>query len=372
MSRILNRQRQLAEAGRLRLGLTSEYTRKDGKKGTKPVRSETWILTSHSEEIVRAAATSWGGTPERWQPLGNGAQQWRVITQAAAIDAFLPPGDPLTQAYETWSRGGAQRRCDGVTEQFSGSPCLCAAQFGDKWYERPKGEVCDTKTRLKVLLADMPGLGSYRVETGSYYAADEIAGMVDFIRGQVDGLVPVRLRIEPRTRVAGGETKQFVVPVVELRGVTTAQILGGTDLMASVGGRAAAQQIEAAPTTMIDLRAESAACTTKDQLRVLLERVREVGPSAVGMAWDDAVAILTERARIIDAVTDPDDTDDEVDPDLAWEDVLKAGGQKGWTLKQIEATYADRHNGVHPSDASGAALAAFAAWIRSDGAEAAA
>src|SRR4051812_41578546 len=111
MSRLINRQRQLAEQGRLRLGYTVPIPDKPGK--SRPVRSETWILTSHSREHIDHAAQMWGGDVEEWQPMGNGSKQWRVITHAKAIDAILPPGDPLTQAYETWSKGGCQRRCDG-------------------------------------------------------------------------------------------------------------------------------------------------------------------------------------------------------------------------------------------------------------------
>lgn len=229
MSRIINRQRQLAEQGRLRLGYTVAAKKKNGDPTTRPVRSETWIVTSHSEEHVRHAAALWGGEAHEWEPMGNGAKQWRVITEAKTIPAILPPGDPLTSAYESWSKGGCQRRCNGVTESFSGSPCICLAQHGEQWYELSAREVCVSKSRLKVLLPDMPGLGSWRMETGSFYATDEIAGMVDTIRGAVgeNVLVPVQLRIEPRTRVAGGQTKQFVVPVVELRGVTAGALLSG-------------------------------------------------------------------------------------------------------------------------------------------------
>lgn len=229
MSRIINRQRQLAEQGRLRLGYTVPATKRDGTPTTRPVRSETWIVASHDREKVDVAAHLWGGETHEWDPMGNGAKQWRVITETKAIPAILPPGDPLSQSYEQWNKGGCVRRCNGLTEELSGSPCICLAQHGETWYELGPRQVCVSKSRLKVLLPDMPGLGAWRMETGSYYATDEIAGMVDTIRGAIgeNVLVPVALRIEPRTRVAGGQTKQFVVPVVELRGVTAGALLSG-------------------------------------------------------------------------------------------------------------------------------------------------
>jgi hypothetical protein len=219
-SRLFNIQRRAAEHGRLRTGYT---------QGNRPMRSATWVVTSHSEEHVRTAATLWGGEPEQWQPLNQTISQWRVITKASSIEALITPGDPLNQYNEMWSKGGCQRRCDGQTELLTRQPCLCAAQFGDDWHTQPKGRVCSTTSRMNVMLPDLSGMGMWRAETHSFYAAQEWGGMVDMVlagtRG--DGFVPVTLRIEPRQRVANGETKKFPVVVVELRGVTPRQALAG-------------------------------------------------------------------------------------------------------------------------------------------------
>lgn len=330
MSRLLDRQRQLAEAGRLRLGMTVPY----GDNGkSRPVRSEVWIFSSHSEELVTAAAGLWGGAVEKWQPLGNGAEQWRVITKTTTIDAILPPGDPLTQAYEMWSKGGAVRRCDSATEQFSGSPCLCIAQFGDTWYEQPKGKVCDTKSRLKVLIPDLPGLGSYRLETGSFYAADEIAGMVDFIRSAVGDqtLIPVRLRIEPRTRVAGGETKQFVVPVVELRGVTTGELLAGSgQRLMQVGAspnQPAITPIAESPalTDGMDYYAALGAASTTQECTAIW---RHAG--LAGHLTDELKDAITAKAKTFQT-SDPEATSLASDPgpdaDALWVQIVTQAGR---------------------------------------------
>ncbi|GGP55567.1 recombination directionality factor [Streptomyces abikoensis] len=219
-SRILTLQRQARELGRLRTGYT------DGKR---PVRSRTWVVSSHAEHYVQAAADAWGGTVEEWQPLGNGAPQYRVITEAESIDALLPSGDPLSQYNELWSGGGCQRRCDGQTEQLTRQPCLCARQFGEEWYLQPKGRVCSATSRLAVVLPDMPDVGTWRCETHSFYAANEWSGTVDMVLSGTGGkgMVPVALRIEPRQRVANGQTKKFPVVVVEIRGITPRQALTG-------------------------------------------------------------------------------------------------------------------------------------------------
>jgi len=358
MSRLLDRQRQLAEAGRLRLGLTVAAA--NGR--TRPMRSEVWIFSSHSEELVKAAAALWGGAPEKWQPLGNGAEQYRVITKTTTIDAILPPGDPLTQTYEMWSKGGATRRCNGATEQFSGSPCLCIAQFGDQWYDQPKGKVCDTKSRLKVLIPDLPGLGSYRLETGSFYAADEIAGMVDFIRSAVGDqtLIPVRLRIEPRTRVAGGETKQFVVPVVELRGVTTGELLAGSgQRLMQVGASPDQTAIGAAPAAAAapDYLAELAKAVSVDDCTLIWRTAGEAEHLT-----DELKAAITAKANTFEGARHDIEAAQQYEPgadaDALWTQIVAHAGRQGMDDAALRA---ELHNvcGVFAEDATGEQLAVF-------------
>lgn len=405
MSRILNRQRQLAEQGRLRLGYTLPT-----EKGVRPVKSETWVLTSHSEEHIQAAAALWGGKPERWQPQGNGVEQWRVITTSAAIDAILPPGEPLTQTYEQWSKGGCQVRCDGVTEQFSGNPCLCLAKFGDQWYERNTG-VCDSKSRLKVLLPDMPGLGVWRMETGSFYATDEIAGMVDTIRAAVGDqvLVPVQLRIEARTRVAAGQTKQFVVPVLELRGVTAGALLAGHIDNAQIGGKPATEQITSGPAAeekseqaaVPDYLAEAATATTVEEVRAIWRRAKAAGHLTNDM--HDALGVIDGRLKAaaaapavesrpkgeeqstamslgggddgptVDQIVgdfateaepepEPEPVEGEIvddDADAIWAEIVKVAGKHGLTLSQIETEFGKANCGCSPATASAGELRVF-------------
>lgn len=231
-SRILTLQRQARELGRLRTGWS--IPNDDPKKRPRPVKSKTWVVSSHAEHYVEAAAAAWGGDVERWQPQGAGAPQFRVITKAEQIDALLPPGDPLSQNNEMWNKGGCMRRCDGQTEQLSRKPCLCLAEHGEDWHllrqdAYTKDKVCAATSRLSVVLPDMPDVGVWRAETHSFYAANEMAGTVDMVLSGTGGkgLVPVTLRIEPRSRVAGGLTKHFPVVVVEVRGITPRQALTG-------------------------------------------------------------------------------------------------------------------------------------------------
>ncbi|MEV5443516.1 hypothetical protein AB0N23_13405 [Streptomyces sp. NPDC052644] len=297
--RIITLQRQARELGRLRTGYT------DGKR---PVRSRTWIVSSHAKHYVEAAAAAWGGTVEQWQPLGNGAPQYRVITETESIDALLPPGDPLSQYNELWSGGGCQRRCDGQTEQLSRRPCICLAQFGEEWHQQRKGTVCSATTRLNVMLPDMPDLGVWRAETHSFYAANEMAGTVDMVLSGTGGkgLVPVSLRIEPRQRVAGGQTKKFPVVVVEVRGVTPRQALTGplpTAVALDPTGSRAVAAIEA---PRPDYLADAESALTVDDVQDVYRAAH-----AAGHLNDELVAALKRRADELKADAQPEPEPDE-------------------------------------------------------------
>ncbi|MGJ5831364.1 hypothetical protein [Streptomyces ossamyceticus] len=283
-SRIRTAQKQARELGRLRTGYSIPSD--DPKKRPRPVKSKTWVLSSHSEHYVTAAAEAWGGNVERWQPQGNGAPQFRVITEAEQLEAILPPGDPLSQANEMWNKGGCARRCDGETEQISRHPCLCLAEHGPEWHQlrqdiRTKDKVCAATSRLNVILPDMPDVGVWRVETHSWYAANELAGTVDMVLSGTGGkgLVPVTLRIEPRTRVAGGQTKHFPVVVVEIRGVTTRQALTGplpTAVALDPSGSSQAVAAIEGPKGR-DWIAEAAGVLTSDDVRDLWMEAQTAG-----------------------------------------------------------------------------------------------
>ena len=270
-ARLRNIQQRAAEHGRLRTGYT---------QGNRPVRSATWVVSSHSEEHVRRAAELWGGEPEQWKPLNSTIEQWRVITKASSIEALITPGDPLNQYNEMWSKGGCQRRCDGETELLTRQPCICAARFGEDWHLQKKGVVCSTTSRLNVMLPDLSGMGMWRAETHSFYAASEWGGMVDMVLAGTDGrgFVPVTLRIEPRQVVRDGKTKKFPVVVVELRGVTPRQALAGPMTAATALDPAASDRAVAAiEAPRPDYLAEAEGALTSDDVRDVWRRASANG-----------------------------------------------------------------------------------------------
>ncbi|MFD3741099.1 hypothetical protein [Streptomyces sp. NPDC058629] len=295
-SRLLNIQRRAAEHGRLRTGYT---------QGNRPVKSATWVVTSHSEEHVRKAAELWGGTPETWKPLNSTTSQWRVITKASSIEALITPGDPLNQYNELWSAGGCQRRCDGQTELLSRQRCICLAQFGEDWHQQRKGTVCSATSRFNVMLPDLSGMGMWRAETHSFYAAAEWGGMVDMVLAGTDGkgFMPVTLRIEPRQVVRDGKTKKFPVVVVELRGVTPRQALAGPMSTAMALDPSGTRAVAALEAPRPDYLALAAGALTVDDVGDVYRDA-----NAAGHLNDELVAALSKRAEELKAEAAKEDS----------------------------------------------------------------
>lgn len=370
--RIITLQRQARELGRLRAGLTEPTA--NGKQ--RPARSKTWILTTHQRDYLDAAAEQWGGTVEQWTPQGGGAQAWRLITEAESIDAIMPPGDPLSQYNEMWSRGGCQRRCDGETEQLSNKPCLCLAQFGEEFHLQPPDKACKPHTRLNVILPDVPDVGVWRMETKGFYAANEIAAAVDLIRGATGGnvMVPVRLRIEPRQRVAQGKTKQFPVIVVEIRGATAGQVLAGNSpAMARVLQGYGAELPAAEERHALAATADGTPKLTEDKVVELAKACKNL--PQVQQLWRDAAGdgVLTEPLKellkkvgdsfspgeAVKPVSAPpaEVAEAEPDPDATWAAIVAAAPSE-WKTSDLEIRFQHAMK-KPPSDADGWELARF-------------
>lgn len=212
---------------------------KDGKDTgkTRPARRDTWRLTTGSRHMADAAALHYGSEARPW----NG--QWDVDTKLSEITVMVPPRDAvISQNYEMWNAGGCVRRCSSQHEQISNGPCLCPhAEDPDDAEEAAKAALrradmaranppraCHLITRINFMIPDLPGLGVFRLDTSSYYAAVEIGDAAFLMQAARDQgvFLSAILRIDQRQRIAGGQTKKFPVPVLEIMS-TFRQIASG-------------------------------------------------------------------------------------------------------------------------------------------------
>jgi Recombination directionality factor-like len=220
---VLDIQRRGQQIGRIRIG--QQVKAANGKM--RPERLDTFRFTTASRTSADAIAALFGGTVRDWEG------QYEVITGKAEIGVTVPPRDQVvSQWYEMWTKGGCQRRCDSQTEKLSGKPCLCphAEDPGDDdavaraAHERAMlaaknpPQACKLVTRISVMIPDLPGLGVFRLDSGSYYAATEIGDSAELMQMARDKgvFLPAILRIEQRSRVAAGQTKKYPVPVLEV------------------------------------------------------------------------------------------------------------------------------------------------------------
>lgn len=215
---IVDIQRRIVEAGRIRIGQLVPSS--NGR--SRPEKLDTFRLTSIDRRRIEQAAELFGGEPKEWTaPAGK---QWEVLTTTDSLDVVVPPSDlAFSQHYEMWSAGGCQRRCDGATESLSEGPCLCD----------PADRECDIHTRLSVLLRDLPGLGTWRLDTSGWYAAGELAGAVYYLQSAMSRgtLLPARLRLDQRSVKRPGangkpQTLRYAVPVLDIE-ITPGQLLVG-------------------------------------------------------------------------------------------------------------------------------------------------
>ena len=201
---IIDLQRRLREAGRIRIGDTVET--QNGK--SRPVKLESFRFTSSDRASIDAVAALYGGSVTAWD--GGSGDQWQVTTTSTSLPVMLPPSSmAFSQFYEEWSGGGCVRRCDGATETISDKPCPCD----------PEARTCKPHTRLSLILKDLEGIGTWRLDTSGYYAATELGGSMELVEmlQQSGRMVAGRLVLTTRTVKRPGEgTKTFVVPGLDL------------------------------------------------------------------------------------------------------------------------------------------------------------
>lgn len=232
-------QQRMTEVGRIRLGVFNPEGR------GRPEKLDRFRFTSTDGDLIAAVAEQYGGRPGQYSPQrSNGAMQWEVITDAREVLVYVPQ-QRIDPWLEKWKPGMCERRCDGVTETISGQDCFCAARR-----VAPK-DMCKPTVRVQLMLADVPGLGTWRLESHGAYAAGELATLAPLVAAlPMPCPAKLMLRQESRSWMEGGErrTTTFYVPWLHISAATPSQLmLGGDALSQALGAASRAAAVEAAP-----------------------------------------------------------------------------------------------------------------------------
>jgi hypothetical protein len=208
--------------------------------------------------------------------------------------------------------------------------------------------------------------------------------MVDLIKSRVDPnlVIPVTLRIEPRTRVAQGKTKQFTVVTVGLRGATAMQILAGAVPALELEGGPERLALEAGPSTAPDVsqRAKLTAEKTIALAKLVknIEQLQQLWKDAAGddVLTDDVKAVLTARAEKLKngkpaagavkpasappAPAEVVDGEPEPDATAVWMQIMSVAGNPPlkWSTERLEKAVGD-YCGKSSDECNGWELATF-------------
>ncbi|MEV2239461.1 hypothetical protein [Micromonospora sp. NPDC049891] len=291
---ILGLQLSQTEVGRIRLGVKARAA--NGRE--KPTKLDRLRFTSPRKVLIEQIAAKYGGTVEPWQPP-RGSQQWQVITDTAEVPVLIPPQDPgESQWYEMWSKGGCLRRCDGQQEKISKNNCLCD----------PAARDCKMHTRLRVMLEDIPGMGAWRVDTGSYYAAVELPGVAQLL-AMAQGAIPGRLVLDQRTvtRQVDGkpQTFNFAVPTLHVDELTPKQLMSGRvqELVAARNAAAVAGDVRVAIAAAVDYTALIDAARSVEALYDVAKQIKQQHGGEIPA---DLLTVLeAKRATILAAQPTP-------------------------------------------------------------------
>jgi len=282
----------------------------------------------------------------------------------------IPSGESLSQWYEMWSGGGCQRRCDGRINVLRDSPCECPSDPLDRADLASKGRACKPTTRLNVVLADVPGIGVWRLESHGYHSAVELPMVAEFLAQATEAgtYLPAELALTPRSSKRPGQGKrEWLVPIIDVK--TTPRALMAGDIPGIGGSRAAiGNDRKALEASKPDYVALANAAQSLEEWREVWNQAGTAGHldgtlkdllAPIGQALRDGAQQPVEEPVLGEenGVAYAEIVGDTEELDRLWALILENAGDMDY--KQLEREFAARTNGLHPQSANAAQLQAF-------------
>ena len=216
---VTQRQSGAREIGKLRAGML--VPNPNGGRPF-PTSLEHIRFTTRFEPAAEALAAKYDSTPNR-TTLANGEPTIEVLTKVSLVEAIIPPGEAaISQWREMWGGRVCKRRCDGEMEIKTQQPCMCPVDHIERQALAVNGKACKDKTRINLILPDIPGLVVWGLSTDSYNAGIEVEKTVEWLASlSANGLpLPVLVGIDPRSKVielpdGKTQTTKFVVWTID-------------------------------------------------------------------------------------------------------------------------------------------------------------
>lgn len=349
-------QQRLTQVGVIRLG--QKVPTASGK--IRPAKLETLRFTSPSKTLIDAVAAHYGGQVKPWtSPTGP---EFEVVTDAREIPVLVPP-QRMDPNLEHWGNGYRDRLCDGETELMRQKPCLCAATQASGQRVDPR-ELCKPTTRMSLMLADIPSMGTFKLESKGWNAAAELPTLSAAIESAPKP-IPARLEVQVRQKKLFHpgkapkdqiESRTYMVPVLHFDFVTPAQAFGGQIGAAAQTALAAGQPQRAAigataepapePEQPARARKTTAHYIAMAKLTRNVEQVRSLWKDAAGdgALTDDLKELLTARRNQLKESEAPkpeqppvtEVVDAEIVEDDPWTRLVAAAGAAGLDQDGLE------------------------------------
>lgn len=376
---ILDIQRRLTQLGVIRLGrqVPTGKTNRRGEPTFRPEKLDRFRITSADESLIASVAAKYGGTPAPWR--GPSGPEWEVITDAKSLPVLVPP-QKIDPNYELWGNGFRARLCDGETERQRNAGCLCIRGEDGHVHDFVFGGLCDCgvkreckpTTRLSLMLAEIPGLGVWKLESHGRNAAAELPMTSDALEAS-PGPVPATLIVqfvEKKILLNAGkqtekiEPRSFYVPRLVFDFVTPEQAFSGqigAAAKAALSSAAGQHAIASAPTppsgpTVDQLVALVKGAERREQLAALWEdakrTVAEGDPDLPRLKA--AFAAAGERLNPPDQpspaaaqppaseVVDAELVDDSgLDANTVWMQIVGEAGKRQWSSSDAERSFTE-------------------------------
>ena len=218
---MLDIEKRHADVFRIRIGDKDDQG--NPRKLTDSIR-----ITSHNRSVVEAFANVFGGDPRQWD------SEWEVYVPGNSLPVMVLPGQSISQWWEFYKGSVCERRCDGFTEVKSGRPCMCPSTIEERLADKKK--CCQPMTRINVVCPDVEVVGAGSLVTHSMVAAETLPQAVAIAEAALSHglMVPAMLRVVEHV----GKGKRYIVPQLEIVGVSLTQLQTGEVPRAAISARA--------------------------------------------------------------------------------------------------------------------------------------
>ena len=202
----------------------SPPARRTGRPQDAPGRLDTFRFTTGSRYIADAIAELYGGRSATWDTRPVRGHHHRVRDQFVTV----PPRDQvISQWYEMWTAGGLPSAAATRSASRSAAARACARtpktptnddEVANAAAQRARlaklnpPQACKLVTRINVMIPDLPGLGVFRLDTHSFYAAVEIGDEAALMQPAREHGVFLRGHAADRAAAAGRRRADQEVP----------------------------------------------------------------------------------------------------------------------------------------------------------------